>query len=63
MVFLVRGRDAENIEKKKRKQTEEKHLKMKRKKNEEYRESQITTINFVDFTFNIKNHILLENIV
>ena len=49
--------------KKKRKQTEEKHLKMKRKKNEEYRESQITTINFVDFTFNIKNHILLENIV
>ena len=31
---------------------------MKRKKNEEYRESQITTINIFGFTFNIKNHSL-----
>ena len=31
--------------KRRRKHTEEKHWKMKRKKNEEYRESQVTTIN------------------
>ena len=42
--------------KKRRKQTEEKHSKMNRKKNEEYRESQITTINIFGFT-------LLKNIV
>ena len=52
MVFLVRGRGAENI-KKIGKKTEEKHWKMRRKKNEEYRESQVTTINIFDFTFYI----------
>ena len=36
---------------------------MKRKKNCEYRKSQIITINFIDFSFHIKNYILPENIV
>ena len=58
---MVKVRGAENIEKRRRK-IEEKHWKIKRKKNEEYRESQITTINIFGFTFYIKNHILLENI-
>ena len=35
--------------KKRRKQTEEKHSKVKRKKNEEYKESQITTIYILGF--------------
>ena len=35
---------------------------MKRKKNEEHEESQITKINIFGFTFYIKNYILLENI-
>ena len=49
--------------KKRRKQTEEKDWKVKRKKNEEYEESQITKVNTFGFTFYIKNYILLENIV
>ena len=49
--------------KNRRKQTEEKHSKKKKKKNKEYKESQITTINIFGFTFYIKNHILLKNIV
>ena len=56
IVFLVRGRGAENIKKKK-------NLKMKRKKNEEYRESQITTMKIFGCTFHMKNHIFLGNIV
>ena len=37
---------------------------MKKKKNEEYKESQIKTMNiFFGFTFFIKNYILLKNIV
>ena len=36
---------------------------MKRKKNEEYKESKMTKINIFGFTFNIKNFIFLENIV
>ena len=36
---------------------------MKTKKNEEYKESQITTISIFGFTFFIKNYILLKNIV
>ena len=36
---------------------------MKRKKNEKYKESQITTTNIFGFTFYIKNYILLERIV
>ena len=36
---------------------------MKREKNEEYGESQITTINIFGFTFYVKNNILLKNIV
>ena len=44
MVFLVRGRGAENIEKKKK----------IGRRNEEYKESQITTMNIFGFTFYIK---------
>ena len=59
MVFLVRGRGAENIEK--RKKTDRKKTRItKRKKYEEYKESQI---NIFGFTFYIKNYILLESIV
>ena len=47
--------------KKERIQTEEKHWKIKRIKNEEYRKSQITTMNIFNFTFHIKNYIFLEN--
>ena len=36
---------------------------MNRKKNEEYKESQITTINIFCFIFFIKNYSLLESIV
>ena len=36
---------------------------MKTRKNEEYKESQITTMSFFGFTFFIKNHKLLKNIV
>ena len=36
---------------------------MKREKNEEYKESQITAIDIFCFTFYIKNYILLESIV
>ena len=36
---------------------------MKRKKNEEYKESQITTINISGFNFYVKNYILLDSIV
>ena len=36
---------------------------MKTKKNEEYKESQITTISIFGFTFFIKNYILLKNTV
>ena len=49
--------------KKGRKKAEEKHCKVKRKKNEVYEESQITTIYNFGFTFCIKNYALLENIV
>ena len=34
---------------------------MNRKKNEEYKESQITAINTFGFAFYMKNYILLEN--
>ena len=34
---------------------------MNRKKNEEYKESQITTVNTFGFAFYMKNYILLEN--
>ena len=43
MIFLVMGLSAENIEERKR-QTEKKHWKVKRKKNEAYEEGQITAI-------------------
>ena len=36
---------------------------MKTKKNEEYKESQITTMSIFGFTFFIKNYILLKNMV
>ena len=53
MIFLFRGQMQKTL-KKRRKQAEGKYSKMKRKKNEEYMESQITTINIFDFTFFIK---------
>ena len=62
MLFFVLGRDAENI-KKRRKQTEQKHSKMKRKRNKEYKDSQITTKNIFGFTFYIEYYISLEKIV
>ena len=62
--FLVRGRDPENIEKKKKTDKRKKLLKNKRnKRNEEYKENQITTVNIFGFTFYIKNFLWLENIV
>ena len=36
---------------------------MKTKKNEEYKESQITTMSIFGFTFFVKNYVLLRNIV
>ena len=36
---------------------------MKTRKNEEYKESQITTMSIFGFTFFIKSYILLKNIV
>ena len=36
---------------------------MKTKKNEEYKESQITTMSIFGFTFFIKSYILLKNVV
>ena len=62
MLFFVLGRDAENI-KKKKKTDGKKHSKMKRKRNKEYKDSQITTTNIFGFTFYIENYISLENIV
>ena len=62
MVFLVRDGGAENSEKR-RKPTEEKHWKIKRKKNEEYREIQITTIHVICFTFCIYIYIYIQNIL
>ena len=50
IVFLVRGWDAESIEKKKKTG----RRKMKRKKNQKYREGKITTVNIFGFTFYIK---------
>ena len=49
MVFLVRGRDAENIEKKNKAERKKKHWKKKK-----YRESKITAINIFSFTFYYK---------
>ena len=50
MLFLVRGWDAKSIEKKKKTD----RRKMKRKKNEKYREGKITKVNIFGFTFYIK---------
>ena len=47
---MVRGRGAENIEEN-IKTHRKKHWKLKTKKNEEYKESQITTINTFGFNF------------
>ena len=62
MIFLVRGRCAENIEKKKN-TDRRKTLLNQVKKNKEYKKSQITTMNILGVTFYIKNYILLKNIV
>ena len=57
MVFLVMGWSAENIEEKK-KTDRRKTLKSEKKKNEEYEESEITTIYKL-----VSNYILLENMI
>ena len=49
--------------KRKKNADKRKTLKNKKRKDEEYRESQITTINIFGFTFYIKNYILLKIIV
>ena len=59
MVFLVRRR-APEILRKSKKTGRKKHRKMKRKKNEQCRESQVTTINIFAFTFHIKNHFFVQ---
>ena len=56
--FLDRGKGAENLQKKRRKQIK-KHWQIKRKKNEEYRESQTTTRYIFGFAFYVRNYILL----
>ena len=62
MVFLVRGRGAENIEEK-FKTDRKKTLMNEDKQNEKYKESQIATMSISGVTFVIKNFILLKNIV
>ena len=57
MVFLVMVWGAENIEEKK-KTDRRKTLKSEKKKNEEYEESEITTIYKL-----VSNYILLENMI
>ena len=62
MVFLVWLRGAEKIERKKK--TEKKNIeKWRQQKNEEYKESQATTLNIFGFTFYVKNYILLRSII
>ena len=67
MVFLVMGCSAENEEKKKT--DRRKTLKVKRKKNEEYDESQITTIYIFGFKsyfaqkYNLKKSCLYHQIL
>ena len=48
---------------KRRKRSEERKERMTRKKNVEYKKSQITTMNMFNFTFYIKRYVLLKNIV
>ena len=48
---------------KRRKRSEERQERMMRKKNVEYKKSQITTMNMFNFTFYIKRYDLLEYIV
>ena len=48
---------------KRRKRSEERQERMTRKKNVEYKKSQITTMNMFNFTFYRKRYDLLENIV
>ena len=60
MVFLVQGKDAENIEKKAKSDRRKYILKRERKAKDI---GKTTAIKIFGFTFYIKNHILLENIV
>ena len=53
IIFLVRERGAKNIEKSK-KTGRRKTLKNEEKENQEYKESQIITMNIFGFTFFIK---------
>ena len=63
MVFFFLWGGVQKTFKKRTKQTEEKYWKVKRKNNEEYKGSQITTIYIFGFTFYMKNYIFLEHIV
>ena len=55
MLLLVRGRSEETLRKKPQNTGRRKHSKMKAKKNEQHRESQITTMNSFGFTFKKSN--------
>ena len=59
MVFFVRGR----VQKTSRKTDRRKTSINEYKKNEEYKESQITTMSIFGFIFFIKSYILLKNIL
>ena len=50
--------EVQKVSKERRKQTEEKHWKVKRKRNEGYEESQITTIYIFGFELYFAQHIL-----
>ena len=54
MVFLVRARSAENIDKKKKTDRRKTLKKRKKTKNEKYKDSQIITINIFGINFYIK---------
>ena len=54
--FSWLGRETQKTLKKKKK-ADRKHWKMKRKKNKEYKESQIITINIFGFNFSIEKYI------
>ena len=55
MLLLVRERGEETLRKKPQNEGRRKHSKMKKKKNKEHRESQITTMNIFGFTFKKSN--------
>ena len=61
--FSWLGEGMQKTLRKRRKRSEERQERMTRKKNVEYKKSQITTMNMFNFTFYIKRYVLLENII